>query len=124
MMLVCEVNSNRDLLPFTAEVPLSSTTVPLLMPLLTLLERPTVSFEGMELWESNDQGCEIMLRHLEEARAVARNADTYTYNAKRVLQGNSIDKGNITIIGKGSVHYFKKSQHMTECQQLLLLNNS
>lgn len=41
----------------------------------------------MELWESNDQGCEIMLRHLEEARAVARNADTYFYNAKRVLQG-------------------------------------
>lgn len=109
MMLVCEVHSNRDLLPFTAEVPLSSTTVPLLMPLLTLMERPTVSFEGMELWESNDQGCEIMLRHLEEARAVARNADTYTYNAKRVLQGNSIDKGNITIIRKGSVHYFKKS---------------
>ncbi|XP_072537741.1 breast cancer anti-estrogen resistance protein 3 isoform X2 [Salminus brasiliensis] len=70
----------------SAEVPLSSATVPLLMPLLTLMERPAVAFEGMELWESNDQGCEIMLRHLEEARAVARNADTYSYNAQRVLQ--------------------------------------
>uniref|UniRef100_A0A3B1IQN5 BCAR3 adaptor protein, NSP family member n=1 Tax=Astyanax mexicanus TaxID=7994 RepID=A0A3B1IQN5_ASTMX len=70
----------------SAEVPLSSATVPLLMPLLTLMERPAVAFEGTELWESSDQGCEIMLRHLEEARAVARNADTYSYNAQRVLQ--------------------------------------
>ncbi|KAM9475679.1 breast cancer anti-estrogen resistance protein 3 isoform 3-T4 [Clarias gariepinus] len=70
----------------SAEIPLSSATVPLLMPLLILMERPAVAFEGMEIWESNDQGCEIMLRHLEEARAVARNADTYSYNAKRVLQ--------------------------------------
>ncbi|XP_066499506.1 breast cancer anti-estrogen resistance protein 3 isoform X2 [Hoplias malabaricus] len=69
-----------------AEVPLSSATVPLLMPLLTLMERPAVAFEGIELWESSDQGCEIMLRHLEEARAVARNADTYTYNTQRVLK--------------------------------------
>lgn len=69
---------------------MSNATVPLLMPFLTLMERPVVAFEGMELWESNDQGCEIMLRHLEEARAVARNADTYTYNVKRVLQGKTI----------------------------------
>lgn len=91
MTLVGEVNSNRVLLPSAAEVPLSSATVPLLMPLLTLMERPTVAYEGMELWENNDQGCEVMLRHLEEARAVARNADTYSYNTKRILQGNTTD---------------------------------
>ncbi|XP_060788116.1 breast cancer anti-estrogen resistance protein 3 isoform X4 [Neoarius graeffei] len=82
----------------SAEVPLSSTTVPLLMPLLTLMERPAVAFEGMELWESNDQGCEIMLRHLEEARAVARNADTYSYNAKRVLQDFCPDEDMLEIL--------------------------
>ncbi|XP_053481296.1 breast cancer anti-estrogen resistance protein 3 isoform X2 [Ictalurus furcatus] len=81
-----------------AELPLSSATVPLLMPLLTLMERPTVAFEGMELWESNDQGCEIMLRHLEEARAVARNADTYSYNAKRVLQDFCPDEDMLEIL--------------------------
>ncbi|XP_060788113.1 breast cancer anti-estrogen resistance protein 3 isoform X2 [Neoarius graeffei] len=81
-----------------SEVPLSSTTVPLLMPLLTLMERPAVAFEGMELWESNDQGCEIMLRHLEEARAVARNADTYSYNAKRVLQDFCPDEDMLEIL--------------------------
>lgn len=79
------------------------------MPLLTLMERPTVAFEGMELWESNDQGCEIMLRHLEEARAVARNADTYSYNAKRVLQGKTTDQGCSTIICKGAVPYLQRS---------------
>lgn len=71
------------------------------MPLLTLMERPAVAFEGMELWESNDQGCEVMLRHLEEARAVARNADTYSYNTKRVLQGKTIDRACSSIICKG-----------------------
>ncbi|XP_048108588.1 breast cancer anti-estrogen resistance protein 3 isoform X1 [Alosa alosa] len=75
----------------TVDVPLSSTTVPLLLPLLTLMERPAVAFEGMELWESNDQGCEIMLRHLEEARAMAHNADFYTANAKKVLQDFQAD---------------------------------
>ncbi|KAI2661833.1 hypothetical protein H4Q32_007518 [Labeo rohita] len=71
----------------SAEIPLSNASVPLLMPLLTLMERPAVTFEGMDVWESNDQGCEIMFRHLEGARAVARNADTYTCNAQRILQG-------------------------------------
>uniref|UniRef100_A0A8C1PDR9 BCAR3 adaptor protein, NSP family member n=1 Tax=Cyprinus carpio TaxID=7962 RepID=A0A8C1PDR9_CYPCA len=71
----------------SAEIPLSNASVPLLMPLLTLMERPAVTFEGMDVWENNDQGCEIMFRHLEGARAVARNADTYTCNAQRILQG-------------------------------------
>lgn len=72
---------------FPAEIPLSNASVPLLMPLLTLMERPGVTFDGMDVWENNDQGCEIMFRHLEGARAVARNADTYTCNAQRILQG-------------------------------------
>ncbi|XP_016367148.1 breast cancer anti-estrogen resistance protein 3-like isoform X1 [Sinocyclocheilus rhinocerous] len=71
----------------SAEIPLSNASVPLLMPLLTLMERPVVTFEGMDVWENNDQGCEIMFRHLEGARAIARNADTYTCNAQRILQG-------------------------------------
>ncbi|XP_059359957.1 breast cancer anti-estrogen resistance protein 3 isoform X2 [Carassius carassius] len=71
----------------SAEIPLSNASVPLLMPLLTLMERPAVTFDGMDIWENNDQGCEIMFRHLEGARAVARNADTYTCNAQRILQG-------------------------------------
>lgn len=59
------------------------------MPLLTLMERSAVTFDCMDIWENNDQGCEIMFRHLECARAVARNADTYTCNAQRILKGES-----------------------------------
>ncbi|XP_010870345.2 breast cancer anti-estrogen resistance protein 3 isoform X2 [Esox lucius] len=81
----------------TVDMPLTGITVPPLMPLLTLMERPAVVFEGMELWESNDQGCEIMLRHLEEARGVARNADKYTANSEGILQGFQADEDLLEI---------------------------
>ncbi|KAJ7986597.1 hypothetical protein DPEC_G00341520 [Dallia pectoralis] len=81
----------------TVDMPFTGTTVPLLMPLLVLMERPAVVFEGMELWESNDQGCEIMLRHLEEARGVARSADTYTANSQGILQGFQADEDLLEI---------------------------
>ncbi|KAJ8277781.1 hypothetical protein GJAV_G00079820 [Gymnothorax javanicus] len=81
----------------TVDVPLDNTAVPLLMPLLTLMERPAVVFEGMELWENNDQGCEIMLRHLEVARVVAHNADVYSANAERILRDFSPDEDMLEI---------------------------
>lgn len=61
--------------------------VPLLLPLLTLMERPSITPEGAELWETSDQSCDIMLRHLEAARAVADDAQSYTANTQRILQG-------------------------------------
>lgn len=51
------------------------------------MERPSIAPEGVELWESSDQGCDIMLRHLEAARDVARSAQSYTANAQKILQG-------------------------------------
>uniref|UniRef100_A0A3Q3EET5 BCAR3 adaptor protein, NSP family member n=1 Tax=Labrus bergylta TaxID=56723 RepID=A0A3Q3EET5_9LABR len=59
--------------------------VPLLLPLLTLMERPSITPEGVELWETSDQGCDIMLRHLEAARDVAHSAQSYTKNAQKLL---------------------------------------
>ncbi|KAF3835447.1 hypothetical protein F7725_028005 [Dissostichus mawsoni] len=66
--------------------------VPLLLPLLTLMERPSVTPEGAELWETSDQGCDIMLRHLEAARQVAHNAHSYKANAHKLLQGFTWDE--------------------------------
>lgn len=63
--------------------------MPLLLPLLTLMERPSITPEGAELWETSDQGCDIMLRHLEAARDVAQNAPSYTTNAQTILQGKN-----------------------------------
>ncbi|XP_034293196.1 breast cancer anti-estrogen resistance protein 3 isoform X1 [Pantherophis guttatus] len=62
-------------------------TVPLLMPLVTLLERQTVVFEGMDVWENTDQSCDIMLKHLATARLIAQNAEQYSANAERILTG-------------------------------------
>lgn len=61
--------------------------VPVLLPLLTLMERSSTTPEGAEVWETNDQGSDIMLRHLEAARDVAHNAHSYTKNAETILQG-------------------------------------
>ncbi|KAI3368142.1 hypothetical protein L3Q82_007874 [Scortum barcoo] len=65
--------------------------VPLLLPLLTLMERPAITPEGAELWETSDQGCDIMLRHLEAARDVANAASSYTANAQTILEGFTCD---------------------------------
>uniref|UniRef100_UPI0037E88F0D breast cancer anti-estrogen resistance protein 3 n=1 Tax=Semicossyphus pulcher TaxID=241346 RepID=UPI0037E88F0D len=66
--------------------------VPLLLPLLTLMERPSITPEGAELWETSDQGCDIMLRHLEAARDVAHDAKSYTTNAQKILHEFQFDE--------------------------------
>ncbi|XP_037326395.2 breast cancer anti-estrogen resistance protein 3 isoform X4 [Pungitius pungitius] len=66
--------------------------VPLLLPLLTLMERSSITPEGAELWETSDQGCDIMLRHLEDARDVAHNAQRYTISSQKILEGFLCDE--------------------------------
>uniref|UniRef100_A0A8C9QML2 BCAR3 adaptor protein, NSP family member n=1 Tax=Spermophilus dauricus TaxID=99837 RepID=A0A8C9QML2_SPEDA len=65
--------------------PPNNVSVPLLMPLVTLMERQAVTFEGTDMWEKNDQSCEIMLNHLATARSMAKTADSYRMNAERIL---------------------------------------
>ncbi|XP_035189780.1 breast cancer anti-estrogen resistance protein 3 isoform X3 [Oxyura jamaicensis] len=72
--------------------PQNNITVPLLMPLVTLMERQAVIFEGMDLWESSDQSCEIMLKHLTTARQIAQNAEMYSLTAERMLEGFQPDE--------------------------------
>lgn len=81
----------QKLCPLAASSP-PAVCIPLLLPLLTLMERPSITPEGMELWETSDQGCDIMLRHLEAARDVAHNSHDYTANAEKILQGMQTNK--------------------------------
>lgn len=74
-------------IPETVSVPQNNITVPLLMPLITLMERQAVFFEGTDLWESSDQSCEIMLKHLATARQIAQNAEMYSLTAEQMLEG-------------------------------------
>ncbi|KAM6398157.1 breast cancer anti-estrogen resistance protein 3 isoform 3-T6 [Pluvialis apricaria] len=76
----------------TVSAPQSNVTVPLLMPLVTLMERQAVTLEGTDLWESSDQSCEIMLKHLATARQIARNAEMYSLTAERMLEGFQPDE--------------------------------
>ncbi|XP_005204328.1 breast cancer anti-estrogen resistance protein 3 homolog isoform X3 [Bos taurus] len=73
-------------------VPPNNVSVPLLMPLVTLMEREAVTFEGTDMWEKNDESCEIMLNHLATARLMAEAADSYRMNAEKILAGFQPDE--------------------------------
>ncbi|XP_051835986.1 SH2 domain-containing protein 3C isoform X2 [Antechinus flavipes] len=67
--------------------PLSNTTFPHVLPLITLLECDTAPAEGPEPWESTEHGVEVVLAHLEAARTVAHHGGLYHTNAEVKLQG-------------------------------------
>lgn len=73
-------------------------SVPLLMPLVTLMERQAVIFEGTDTWEKNNESCEIMMNHLTTARRMAEAAHTYRVNAERILEGFQPDEEMSEII--------------------------
>ncbi|XP_056133662.1 breast cancer anti-estrogen resistance protein 3 isoform X2 [Lampris incognitus] len=87
----------KNLYEGTASLP-TVICLPLLLPLLTLMERPSNTPEGAELWETSDQGCDIMLRHLEAARSVAQNAHSFTANAKKLLQEFQCDEDLLEVL--------------------------
>ncbi|XP_054974711.1 SH2 domain-containing protein 3C isoform X3 [Sorex araneus] len=67
--------------------PLSNTTFPHVLPLITLLECDTAPAEGPEPWGSTEHGVEVVLAHLEAARTVAQHGGLYHTNAEAKLQG-------------------------------------
>ncbi|XP_075434637.1 SH2 domain-containing protein 3C isoform X3 [Ascaphus truei] len=67
--------------------PLSNTTFPHIVPLITLLERDVALSEGGEPWDSVDSGVEVVMAHLEAARMVAHHGGLYRTNAEMRLQG-------------------------------------
>ncbi|XP_063288641.1 SH2 domain-containing protein 3C isoform X1 [Pelobates fuscus] len=68
-------------------LPLSNTTFPHIIPLITLLERDTPLLDGGEPWDSIDNGVEVVMAHLEAARMVAHHGGLYRTNAEMRLQG-------------------------------------
>uniref|UniRef100_A0A8C5PFI9 SH2 domain containing 3C n=1 Tax=Leptobrachium leishanense TaxID=445787 RepID=A0A8C5PFI9_9ANUR len=68
-------------------LPLSNTTFPHIIPLITLLERDTPLLDGGEPWDNIDSGVEVVMAHLEAARMVAHHGGLYRTNAEMRLQG-------------------------------------
>ncbi|XP_041908063.1 SH2 domain-containing protein 3C isoform X2 [Corvus kubaryi] len=67
--------------------PLTNTTFPHIIPLVTLLERDEALTESPESWEATDNGVEVVMAHLEAARMVAHHGGLYHTNAEVKLQG-------------------------------------
>ncbi|XP_071430392.1 SH2 domain-containing protein 3C isoform X3 [Pithys albifrons albifrons] len=67
--------------------PLTNTTFPHIIPLVTLLERDEALTDSPEPWEATDNGVEVVMAHLEAARMVAHHGGLYHTNAEVKLQG-------------------------------------
>uniref|UniRef100_A0A8D0FYI0 SH2 domain containing 3C n=1 Tax=Strix occidentalis caurina TaxID=311401 RepID=A0A8D0FYI0_STROC len=67
--------------------PLTNTTFPHIMPLVTLLERDEALTDSPEPWETTDNSVEVVMAHLEAARMVAHHGGLYHTNAEVKLQG-------------------------------------
>ncbi|XP_010017895.1 PREDICTED: SH2 domain-containing protein 3C, partial [Nestor notabilis] len=67
--------------------PLTNTTFPHIIPLVTLLERDEALTDNPEPWGTSDNGVEVVMAHLEAARMVAHHGGLYHTNAEVKLQG-------------------------------------
>uniref|UniRef100_A0A667YME8 SH2 domain containing 3Cb n=1 Tax=Myripristis murdjan TaxID=586833 RepID=A0A667YME8_9TELE len=67
--------------------PLSNTTFPHMVPLLSLLEKSAAVGEGAEPWETVETGVDVVMAHLGAARTVAQLGGIYRSNAEAKLQG-------------------------------------
>jgi len=67
---------------------LSSTSVPHIIPVLSLLERGMTAGEVLEPWESAEVGVDVVMYHLEAARTIAHHGGIYRANTETKLQGN------------------------------------
>uniref|UniRef100_A0AAQ6IDK0 Ras-GEF domain-containing protein n=1 Tax=Anabas testudineus TaxID=64144 RepID=A0AAQ6IDK0_ANATE len=67
--------------------PLSNTTFPHVLPLLSLLEKSMAGGEGTEPWDMVEVGVDVVMFHLGAARTFAQLGGIYCSNAENKLQG-------------------------------------
>ncbi|KAM7018749.1 SH2 domain containing 3Cb isoform 2-T2 [Tautogolabrus adspersus] len=67
--------------------PLSNTTFPHILPLLSLLEKSVAVGEGTEPWETVEVGVDVVMFHLGAARTIAQLGGIYRSNTESRLQG-------------------------------------
>uniref|UniRef100_A0A8D0ASS6 SH2 domain containing 3C n=1 Tax=Sander lucioperca TaxID=283035 RepID=A0A8D0ASS6_SANLU len=66
---------------------LSNTSLPHIIPILSLLERGMAVGETLEPWESAEVGVDVVMYHLEAARTIAHHGGIYRTNTETKLQG-------------------------------------
>ncbi|TWW66477.1 SH2 domain-containing protein 3C [Takifugu flavidus] len=65
---------------------MSTTSVPNIIPILSLLEKGVAVGETPEPWESSEVGVDVVMYHLEAARTIAHHGGVYRTNAETKLQ--------------------------------------
>ncbi|KAF3848950.1 hypothetical protein F7725_015447, partial [Dissostichus mawsoni] len=66
---------------------LANTTLPHIIPVLSLLERGMAVGDALEPWESAEVGVDVVMYHLEAARTIAHHGGIYRTNSETKLQG-------------------------------------
>lgn len=56
------------------------------------MERQAVTVDGTDIWEKNDESCDILWNHLATARFMAETVESYRRNAERILEGFQPDE--------------------------------
>ena len=79
---------------------LSSTSVPHIIPILSLLERGMALGETLEPWESAEVGVDVVMHHLEAARTIAHHGGIYRTTAETKLQGKTLSNGAFSSINR------------------------
>ncbi|XP_076006947.1 SH2 domain containing 3Cb isoform X2 [Genypterus blacodes] len=69
--------------------PLSNTTFPHVVPLLSLLEKSVAVSDGTEPWETVEAGVDVVMFHLGAARTIAQLGGIYQSNAENKLQAGT-----------------------------------
>ncbi|XP_032906645.1 breast cancer anti-estrogen resistance protein 3-like [Amblyraja radiata] len=92
------IKFEKELKPFfkslnegKSELPLQSTTIPHILPIIMLMETHSVS-DFMETWDNIELECGFLLKMLEAARVVTMNIATYRANAEAKLKDVQVEE--------------------------------
>lgn len=93
MKEVCPFIKPSSVRLLSESCPLSSTTFPHILPLLSLLEKSVAVGEGTEPWETVEVGVDVVMFHLGAARTIAQLGSIYCSNAESRLHGETRGSG-------------------------------
>lgn len=79
---------------------MSTTSVPHIIPILSLLEKGVAVGETPEPWESSEVGVDVVMYHLEAARTIAHHGGVYRTNAETKLQGKILITSRSLVVSR------------------------
>ncbi len=87
---LCNKHQPRLCVSHSESCPLSNTSFPHVLPLLSLLEKSIAVGEGTEPWETVEVGVDVVMFHLGAARTIAQVGGIYRSNVESKLQSKRV----------------------------------